>query len=316
MAQFVFDAQFLSIVFIGLTVSLLVFEACRILFPSKKLLDVRVKNLSAAFSSEDGGLFDKRRLPIPLFKQLLRTVRNQIQKRVQNIAGQNVTLNKRMLAAGIRVRNGWIYLLFAKLVLPIAAIGLTLFYDISYSLFATNPQIYFFGIALLPLVLFFLPDLWLRLVSKTRSNQIRSHWQDALDLLIICLEAGLTMEAALRRVSQETVSYAPALAEELVITISELTVLPERRQAYANLSKRVDIAPVRATVVVLIQAEQQGASVSRSLRTIATANRQDIAAEADRKAASLSAKMTIPLIAFFLPVIFVIILSPIYIDRL
>lgn len=315
MTEFYINSQTLLFGLISLAVGMLVFKANELFFTKKRPLDDRAWKLSASFSQRNPNISSNRvNRPVDFFKNIFSSMFHKLQVRVQKISKQNLILENRMLAAGIRVRNGWIYLVFLKLTLPVTAIGLTFFYDAKFSLFLVRSQLYFIGIAFLPLVLFFLPDIWLRIITNERITQIRRHWQDALDLMIICLEAGLTVETAMRRVSHEIASSAPALAEELVITISELTLLSERRQAYANLSKRVNIPPVRATVVVLIQAEQQGASVSRSLRSIATANRQDVAAEVDRKAAALGAKMTIPMILFFLPVVFVIMLAPFYLN--
>jgi tight adherence protein C len=129
--------------------------------------------------------------------------------------------------------------------------------------------------------------------------------------LIICLDAGLSIEVALRRIARELAPSAPVLAEELTIMITDLSLLSERRQAYLSLAQRVDLPSVKSVVIALIQAEKQGASIANSLRVIAASNRQSRIALAEEKAAALGPKMTIPMIVFFLPVIFVIIIAPI-----
>lgn len=155
------------------------------------------------------------------------------------------------------------------------------------------------------------PDLYLHNLIKQRRRQFELFWDDAIGLLIICLDAGLSIEVALRRIARELAPTAPVLAEELTIMMTDLSLLPERRKAYLNLSQRMDLPSVKSVVIALIQAEKQGASIANSLRIIAASNRQSRIALAEEKAAALGPKMTIPMIVFFLPVIFVIIIAPI-----
>lgn len=155
------------------------------------------------------------------------------------------------------------------------------------------------------------PNLYLHNRIKQRRRQFQLFWDDAIGLLIICLDAGLSIEVAMRRIAHELAPTAPVLAEELTITMTDLSLMSERRQAYLNLSQRVDLPSVKSVVIALIQAEKQGASIANSLRVISASNRESRIALAEEKAAALGPKMTIPMIVFFLPVIFVIIISPI-----
>lgn len=157
----------------------------------------------------------------------------------------------------------------------------------------------------------YLPTVVLKRRVRSRRQQFNTYWDDAIGLLIICLDAGLSIEVALRRIAHELVVTAPVLAEEFTITVSDLSFLKERRLAYLNLSERMDLPSVKSVTIALIQAEKQGASIANSLRTIAASNRQARISRAEERAASLGPKMTVPMIIFFLPVLFVIIIAPV-----
>ena len=133
---------------------------------------------------------------------------------------------------------------------------------------------------------------------------------DALDLLLICVEAGMSIEASLQKVSQEVGSSSIELAEELSLLVAELSYLPERRQAYEGLGRRVNYPGVRSVVMAMIQAERYGTPLGGALRMMSKENRDLRMAVAEKKAAALPAKLTVPMIVFFLPVLFVVILGP------
>ena len=154
------------------------------------------------------------------------------------------------------------------------------------------------------------PEIYLDYLTKQRRDTIRRAFPDALDLLLICTEAGISIENAFRRVSEEIGRQSPALAEELALTTAELAFLPDRRLAYENLARRVDIESVRQIVTVLNQAERYGTPLASALRTVAQESRHMRMAEAEKKAAALPPKLTVPMIVFFLPVLFVVILGP------
>jgi tight adherence protein C len=146
-------------------------------------------------------------------------------------------------------------------------------------------------------------------ISK-RMDSIMKAFPDALDLMLICVEAGMSIEAAFNKVASEIGSRSVELAEEFALTTAELSYLPDRRNAYENLGKRCAHSGVRAVCTSLIQAERYGTPLGTALRVMALENREMRMMEAEKKAASLPAKLTVPMIVFFLPALFIIILGP------
>jgi tight adherence protein C len=157
---------------------------------------------------------------------------------------------------------------------------------------------------------FYLPDLYVQNVIDKRMGSVMKAFPDALDLLLICVESGMSVEAAFNKVASEIGSSSVELAEEFALTTAELSYLPDRRQAYENLGKRCSHSGVRAVTTSLIQAERYGTPLGTALRVMAQENREMRMAEAERKAASLPAKLTVPMILFFLPSLFIVILGP------
>ena len=153
---------------------------------------------------------------------------------------------------------------------------------------------------------------WMFLKSKIQRRQlsIKRAFPDTLDLLLICVESGISIEAAFRKVAEHVGSQSVALAEELTLTTAELSYLPDRRQAYENLAKRTDLEGVKSVCMALQQAERYGTPLANSLRVMAQENRDMRMSEAEKKAAGLPPKLTVPMILFFLPVLFVVILGP------
>ena len=143
-----------------------------------------------------------------------------------------------------------------------------------------------------------------------RQLSIRRAFPDTLDLLLICVESGMSIETAFKKVSDEVGSQSVALAEELTLTTAELSYLPDRRQAYENLAKRTDLDGVKSVCMALQQAERYGTPLANMLRVMAQENRDMRMAEAEKKAAGLPPKLTVPMILFFLPVLFIVILGP------
>jgi tight adherence protein C len=155
-----------------------------------------------------------------------------------------------------------------------------------------------------------LPQLFLRNVITRRQQSIRRAFPDALDLLLICVESGMSIDAAFKRVSQEVGSQSIPLAEELTLTAAELSYLQDRRQAFENLAIRTGIDGVKAVCTALIQAERYGTPLAQALRVLAQEIRDQRMSEAEKKAAALPPKLTVPMIIFFLPVLFVVIMGP------
>jgi tight adherence protein C len=157
---------------------------------------------------------------------------------------------------------------------------------------------------------FYLPGVMLGNIKKRRQDSIRRSWSDALDLLLICVESGMSIEPAMQRVAREIGSGSVPLAEELTLTVAELSYLQDRRKAFENLGKRTGMPTVKSVVTSLIQSERYGTPLGQALRVLAQENRDARMAEAERKAAALPPKLTVPMILFFLPVIFVVVLGP------
>jgi tight adherence protein C len=157
---------------------------------------------------------------------------------------------------------------------------------------------------------FYAPAIMLSNFVSKRQASIKRAWSDALDLLLICVESGMALEAAMQRVAKEIGSQSVPLAEEMTLTVAELSYLQDRRKAFDNLSKRTGLETVKSVVTSLIQSEKYGTPLGSALRVLAQENRNERMSEAERKAAALPPKLTIPMILFFLPVIFVVILGP------
>ena len=155
-----------------------------------------------------------------------------------------------------------------------------------------------------------LPLMILKNKIQRRQLSIKRAFPDTLDLLLICVESGMSIEAAFKKVSEEIGTQSVPLAEELTLTMAELSFLSDRRQAYENLAKRTDLDGVKSVCMALQQAERYGTPLATMLRTMAQENRDMRMAEAEKKAAGLPPKLTVPMILFFLPVLFVVILGP------
>lgn len=215
-----------------------------------------------------------------------------------------------LAAAGFRGAAAETTFIFFRAVVPICLFLLGLMYlffvdDMGYSAMARIGAL--IGLLYIGIKM---PEIYLDKVTRDRRETIRRAFPDALDLLLICVEAGISIEHAFRRVSEEIGHQSVALAEELTLTTAELAFLPDRRIAYENLARRVNVDSVRQIVTVLNQAERYGTPLASALRTVAQESRDMRMSEAEKKAAALPPKLTVPMIVFFLPVLFVVILGP------
>ena len=156
----------------------------------------------------------------------------------------------------------------------------------------------------------YLPNMYVKNLKSKRQKLIQMGWPDALDLLLICVESGMSIEAALQKVGAEVGAGSPELAEELGITVAELSYLQERRQAFMNLADRTGLDTVKSVTTALVQSEKYGTPLGQSLRVLAEESREMRMQEAEKKAAALPPKLTVPMIGFFLPVLFAVILGP------
>ena len=154
------------------------------------------------------------------------------------------------------------------------------------------------------------PMIFLKNAISKRQLSIRRAFPDALDLLLICIESGMSIETAFRKVSTEIVTQSIALSEEFTLTTAELSYLQDRKVAYENLAKRTGLEGVKSVCLSLMQSERYGTPLGQSLRVMAQENRDMRMNEAEKKAAALPPKLTVPMILFFLPVLFVVILGP------
>ncbi|HEY4987836.1 MAG TPA: type II secretion system F family protein, partial [Bradyrhizobium sp.] len=217
---------------------------------------------------------------------------------------------QKLSRAGYRGQGPIVTFMFFRFIVPIVLLLMALFYFfvMSHSHMQTLQKICIsVGVSLLG---FYVPDVYVSNVIKKRLTSIMRAFPDALDLLLICVESGMSVEASFQRVASEIGTQSSELAEELGLTTAELSYLPERREAFENLAKRCAHSGVKAVATALNQAERYGTPMGNALRVAAQENRDMRMMEAEKKAAALPAKLTVPMILFFLPVLFVVILGP------
>ncbi len=224
------------------------------------------------------------------------------------LADENTFLNLTM--AGYRQKSHINIFLFFKVALPIMMMiaALIYFFIVSPSDRSTMMNILF--ACAIGMAGFYLPSILVKNAVGKRQLSIRRAWPDALDLLLICVESGMSLEASMKKVAVEVGLQSPELAEELTLTTAELSYLQERRQAHENFAKRTGLDSVKAVTMALIQAERYGTPLATALRSLSQESRDMRMAEAEKKAAALPPKLTVPMIIFFLPVLFAVIIGP------
>jgi tight adherence protein C len=243
----------------------------------------------------------------PSAKQYMQTVVDQFN--LSKWVGQEEARLK-LIQAGYRGQAPYVTYLFFRLVAPIAMLIATAVY-VFVILELDQPLPVKAGMCIAGAYLGMqLPWLILKNRIARRQLSIKRAFPDTLDLLLICVESGMSIEAAFKRVAQEIGTQSIPLAEELTLTTAELSYLPDRRQAYDNLGKRTDLEGVKSVCMALQQAERYGTPLANTLRVLAQENRDMRMTEAEKKAAGLPPKLTVPMILFFLPVLFVVILGP------
>jgi tight adherence protein C len=213
--------------------------------------------------------------------------------------------------AGFRGQNPLTRFLFFRLVLPFVGLFLAVVWIFVMGGLPEQPFfVKLFVCILMAYAGFYAPVLYVNNRATKRKQSIQRAWPDALDLTLICVESGMSIEAAMRRVAEEIGAQSVELAEEFVLTNAELAFLQERRQAYDNLAQRTGLESVKSVAQALIQAERYGTPVGHALRVLATESRDMRMNAAEKKAAALPPKLTVPMILFFLPVLFAVILGP------
>ncbi|KAA5802190.1 type II secretion system F family protein [Alkalicaulis satelles] len=223
---------------------------------------------------------------------------------------EDPNLKTKLIQAGMRGQGPVFAFYFARFVMPFilfAVAALYLFFVNDFDLTGMQRLTIAMGSAVLG---YYAPALYLSNIGQKRRESIMQAFPDALDLLLICVEAGMSIEAAFQKVAGEIGSSSIELAEELSLTNAELAYLQERRLAYENLAARTGHPGVKAVATALIQAERYGTPLGQALRVMAKENRDMRMSAAEKKAAALPAKLTVPMIVFFLPVLFLVIMGP------
>jgi tight adherence protein C len=217
---------------------------------------------------------------------------------------------EKLVQAGFRGQAPYVAFLFFRLITPVVTFAVAVFYvfvvlQLDYP--ATIKLGMCLGVAYAGMQA---PYFFLKNRIAKRQLSIKRAFPDALDLLLICVESGMSIETAFKRVSTEIGTQSIALAEELTLTTAELSYLQDRKSAYENLAKRTDLDGVKSVCMALQQAERYGTPLAQTLRVMSQENRDIRMSEAEKKAAGLPPKLTVPMILFFLPVLFVVILGP------
>jgi tight adherence protein C len=247
------------------------------------------------------------------------TLRNQNNRSVRQIVEKfnlrealvdTGTMNK-LRAAGFRSENALNMFLVARFLLPFVFLVVAVIWVFGLDHLADKA----FAIRALAVVGFaylgfYSPNIYISNRMSKRQKSIRRAWPDALDLMLICVESGVSIEAGMRRVADEMAEQSPELAEEMVLTTAELSFLQDRRAALDNLAIRTQLQNVKSVTQALIQAERYGTPVAQALRVLAQEGRDERMNDAEKKAAALPPKLTVPMILFFLPVLIAVILGP------
>lgn len=219
-------------------------------------------------------------------------------------------LRQKLQQAGWRQPSTPVRFIFARIAAPIILLIGGYFY-ISIAMPEKSASFHF-GVSIAAAAFgYVFPNLWLSNAIQKRQAALRRAFPDTLDLMVICVEAGMSIEAAFQKVTEEMAETSPELAEEVGITAAELAFLGDRRQAFENMASRVGLRSFKSLSTTLLQAEKYGTPIAVGLRTISLENREERMMAAEKKAAALPAKLTVPMIVFFLPVLFIVIIGPI-----
>ena len=220
-------------------------------------------------------------------------------------------VRNRLRMAGLRTQSHLYMYVFLRVALPPLVALCALFY-----LFVMNTNLQYPPIVKFMMAMgagfagFYIPNVFIENAVQKRQQAIKQAFPDSLDMLLICVQSGMSIEAAFGRVAREVATQSIELAEELSLTTAELSYLQERRLAFENLGKRTGLPGIKAVATALMQAERYGTPVGTALRVMAKENRDMRMMDAEKKAAALPPKLTVPMIIFFLPVLFVVILGP------
>ena len=272
-----------------------------------KALNERREQLKAGIVASTS----KRRKAITNRNEMADKVRDVLDSLKMLQESQVLKTQAKLMQAGIRSKDLAFVVIFARLVIPVlfGGFAIVMVYMVDY--FPAWGAFKKYGLVAGVLILAYkAPDLWLKNRIDKRVSAVRKGLPDALDLLVICAEAGLTVDAAFGRVARELRRAYPELGDEFALTSIELGFLTDRRFAFENLARRIDLDSVRGVVTTMIQTEKYGTPLASALRVLSAEFRNERMMRAEEKAARLPAIMTIPLILFILPVLFIVILGP------
>ena len=263
---------------------------------------------------------ERARLAADRDKAKSASLRNTEQKGIAALVVERLNLRKALVddktvaklrVAGLRGQRPLTLFLFARVALPLVLLIVAVFYIYGLGIMSEKPMMVRVAICIGAAYLgFYLPILYINNVAGKRRLSVTRAWPDALDLMLICVESGNSIEAAFRRVADEIGIQSIPLAEELTLVCAELSYLPDRKVAYDNLASRTGLDGVRAVCTALTQAERYGTPLGTALRTLSQENRDMRMNLAEKKAAALPPKLTVPMIVFFLPVLFAVIIGP------
>jgi tight adherence protein C len=263
--------------------------------------DIRARERSKLHGD---ALLSLRTEPKKIFKDILNRL---------NLWGElnNTVMVKKLRMAGYRGQSPVVTFVAAQVIIPSAMFFVTTLFafvmpkQVDYPFFAKLS-----AVMAATLVGYYAPGLYIKNKVNKRQTAVRRAWPDALDLLLICVESGMGLESALAKVADEIVVQCPELAQEFTLMTAELSYLSDRHKAYENLAERIGLDAVKALVMSLKQSEKYGTSLGQSLRVLAQETRDQRMSAAEKKAAALPPKLTVPMILFFLPVLFAIIMTP------
>src|ERR1700755_417401 len=305
------DVRFMTMLFAAIAASLTVYTLVMPLLAGENMS----KRMKAVASERERMRQRERERLHKTEKVSLRQTPKQVVSRV--VEDFNLTkylaqesAREKLVMAGYRGPAHYVTFLFARLVTPIVMFIGAILYVFVISQMEKSMPIKIgicVGAAYLGLQA---PMLFLKNEIAKRQLSIKRAFPDALDLLLICVESGMSIEVAFRKVSMEIVTQSVALSEEFILTTAELSYLQDRKVAYENLAKRTGLEGVKSVCLALQQSERYGTPLGQSLRVMAQENRDMRMNEAEKKAAALPPKLTVPMIVFFLPVLFVVILGP------
>ena len=219
-------------------------------------------------------------------------------------------LRMKLTQAGFRGQGPIVVYLFMRVILPLIFASVAALMIFSSKNLDMDPLVKLLICAAAAAFGYFIPGILVANTIKKRQQQIIRGFPDSLDLMVICVEAGISLEQAFHRIAQEIGDVSPILAEEISLTTAELAYLGDRRRALENLALRTGAEPVKALTIALLQSEKYGTPLGVALRVLSRENRDDRMARAEQKAGSLPAALTVPMILFFLPVLFIVLMGP------